>query len=768
MKLIKIIAACVAAMAAVGATSASAAAANAPAADWFAPLAATPLSPSLPSTSVRPLLAKELAVLTDQGISTPRAIQTLQVEGKVAHANLQHRLRAAMAGAFAGAWFAPAAAQLHVGVTSSASRLAAEGVVAQANLAGEVTITSVRSTMAQLLATQQQWNRVLARLLPRGEAATGLEPQRNAVSVKLSSSMPAAQLAALKRRAAAAGVNVFVTVANGHFGVAPLAKTVCKKWEANVARCNPSITAGVTIQSIICKEVAMEETGAEFYPTEMQCRERSRVGTKGKWRRSISVCSAGPLAINEQKERVLLTAGHCMEETGFAGERWEAFNVAGEASVIGSSLHRVNGGANPNEDKADFGDISIERAWQTPKPNNPVLAVTAEWKKMNEKKEETSYPVRGEREPIINEDDCHVGQTTGESCGEIRMLDAAYISAGRYKEGLIEDSGAALEAEGGDSGGPWLSTENGTEAYMEGILNGTVFECIKVANKVGKAFYKTLAECATSAKEGIEGEWERKTKINIDWTPLIQPVEGAAEGPLKALGLEVLTSANELIRRAPFWQIAGARLEAGKTHNIVVKAAKEEGLKLEGKSVGATVKCTKIEAKSSSLSGSSAGEPGTASTVFAYTGCSVTGNGEGCKVTEPLETKKLKPEQVTDTTAKKLDTLFKAETGSELATVKFTGEKCKIVSTAVKGQVVAEDVTDPSEEIIELGGSTKEAKSWNLRFPTTPVKEITKYKAGVEETAKVEELIAFGAAAIDSGAALVTLSPEELNWIPEP
>lgn len=559
MRLIKTAGACAVIAAAVGALLASASYAD-----------------------VKGLFAKEVAVLTSQGISSARAMQALDVQGKVARADLPSKLQAATGSAFAGVWFEPAAAQLHIGATSPASRRTAEGVAAQAGLSANVTVTTVRSTMAELLATQRQWNRKLAGLFAREEVKTGLEPQRNAVSVTLTSSVPPSERAALEREAAAASVNVFVTVVAGaRLGLAPQAKTECKKWEKFEAYCNPSITSGVAIAGTIkCKKVANQE-GPQFFLTEKACKERGKVGEKGEWERQIPGCSAGPLAINSKKERVLLTAGHCISE---AKELWWATNKAEKESVIGPVENFVFGGA-AGEKKGDYGDILIEAAWQTGKPANPVFAVTAEWAKMNEKGEETSYPVKGERVPVVKNTNCHEGQTSGEWCGEIKMLNVTVpYEAGHIVEGLVEDAGENLNGEGGDSGGPWLFIEASQEALMEGLHSGIVPECVnqekpgkgpeffesqkecfegkgvekgkwqlksykcKEVAKVGigAKFYATLEDCENRENAG-EGQFERTPEIHLVYQPLKQPVGGAAEGPLEAYKLELLTTANEAI-----------------------------------------------------------------------------------------------------------------------------------------------------------------------------------------------------------------------------
>ncbi len=534
--------------------------------DAYAPAGATEDSLltyfPIPATTpgyVSPLLAKEIAVLTREGMSYARAIQAIAVQGRIEQADLPRKLQASMGRAYAGVWFNGAAAQLHIGVTSRASRQKAERIAARANLADSVNITPVRSTMAQLLATQKQWNHKLTKLFARDEVKTGLEPQRNAVSVTLSSSVPPSQLAQLRREAASAGVNVFVTTVAGALRLVPLAKTECNNFVRNEAYCNKSITPGVTIKN------------------------------------AAGICTAGPEAIPtaNKAERVLLTAGHCIAPGG-EGSEWKALNRKAEEGLIGKARKFSFGSAAVGGAKGDFGEILIEAppggAWQTGIANNPVFAVSAEWKK----KEETSYPVKGERAPTVGNVSCHEGQTSGESCGKITQLNVTLKASNVYIEGLVEVVGTKeaekeLLGEGGDSGGPWLFIETSNEVLMEGTHVGIVPECInrgkveegpqffatqtecvssgeyaeKAGNKgewerkeykcakvakveKGVRFYKTEAECIKNEKAG-EGEWERTPEHHLLFNPLKQPVGGAAPGSLEVLKLELLTTANERI-----------------------------------------------------------------------------------------------------------------------------------------------------------------------------------------------------------------------------
>jgi hypothetical protein len=575
MRFIKIVGACLVVAAAAGALASFA---DALGRARFGPLEASPFPASL--------LDKELAVLTNQGISPARAWQSIDVQGKVAQADLVGKLQASAGGAFAGVWFEPAAAQLQIGATSPTSRRTSEGVVAQAGLSADVAITPVRSTMDELLATQKRWNRKLASLFAQEAVKTGLEPQRNAVSVTLGSSVPAQQRDALKREASAANVNVLVTVvASARVGIALTAKTECKKWVREEAYCSPSITSGVTIAGPTkeCKKVGVVLTGPAFFLSKEECEKRTKPGKEGEWARINAICTAGPLTIptDNRKERAVLTAGHCIEKMG---EEFSGINKKREESVIGPVRGFVNGGG-AGEQFGDYGEILIEPAWQTGKPANPVFAVTTEWKKMNEGAEETSYPVKGERLAVVNNTDCHEGQTSGESCGEIKMLNVTYTEGGRYYEGLVEDVGENLIGEGGDSGGPWLFIETNREAVMEGTLTAigysclqvkgvvkgkqffktqtecisveflekegnegswerSAYKCAKVVENTGAQFYKSQVECETNEKAG-KGTWERTPATHLFWMPLKRPIKEAPEGSLEALKLELLTKANE-------------------------------------------------------------------------------------------------------------------------------------------------------------------------------------------------------------------------------
>ncbi|MGD1058762.1 MAG: hypothetical protein ABR992_15265, partial [Solirubrobacteraceae bacterium] len=360
----------------------------------------------------------------------------------------------------------------------------------------------------------------------------------------------------------------------------------CNKFATFEAYCTKPITSGVTIKGAVinCDEVPENRVGVAYYQTKAECEERKKAGKEGTWAQLVPYCTAGPLAVTaNKKKRYVLTAGHCL---GGETEHWYAINVKKEEGLIGParefSYGALEKGATECRGKCeggDYGEIEVERPgfWARAGLNNPLFAVTAEWKKAGEK----SYPVAGERAPATSNTSCHEGQTTGESCGKINQVNvtipyiascellkeakkgeqyfatqAACLNFEQFGEegawerksvvvsGLVKVEGPRPEliAEGGDSGGPFLFIKENNEALMEGTLSGGGIFCKENTGvvKKGEQFFKTQAECLNTETFpiGEEGEWERKQRA------FFFPVKEA----LGKLKLELLTTANEIVR----------------------------------------------------------------------------------------------------------------------------------------------------------------------------------------------------------------------------
>jgi hypothetical protein len=552
---------------------------------------ATSLYPSLISMNtpgyVSPLLAKEIAVFTDQGIPLARAIQAIEAQSEVGEAELPGKLQTAMGSAYAGVWFEGATAQLHVGVTTADAQRTAETVAAQAGLTSVVTFTPVRSTSAQLIAAQKRWDGKLNGLSARKEATTGLQPRYNAVFVALSPMVTSSQRATLEREAARDSVNVRVATrgveakhlekdCNVFTGSEPMST------ESN-ANCNPSITAGVQIWAEFECDPVSFRIEEDIFLTKAACEKLNEKGEEGEWEREgVVVCSAGPAALPlaKRQERVLLTAGHCLERGGGTNVEWFASTRADAEPLIGKSIAFKNGGG-AGEGLGDYGDIKIEPGggWQTGNAGKPVLAVTARWATL----EESRYPIKKEKLAVDGEANCHSGRTIGEWCGEIFTINEKYEIEGKTYEGMAQDE--RMIVEGGDSGGPVFSVNMANEISMEGTLAAEfAMTCEKMAMPKGE-YFKTQTECLRpkTYREKKEGEWERNQFVY--WQPLNKPETGLVQGSLERLGLLLVTTGNETIPQFLLaeWLVGGAAVTTELPTQTTAELALEDTKALVGK-----------------------------------------------------------------------------------------------------------------------------------------------------------------------------------------
>jgi hypothetical protein len=141
----------------------------------------------------------------------------------------------------------------------------------------------------------------------------------------------------------------------------------------------------------------------------------------------------------------------------------------------------------------------------------------------------------------------------------------------------------------------------------------------------------------------------------------------------------------------PFYEVGEERLEEGATAEAT-EAAKTS-LKLEAKS-GQVITCTGAHfAGGATLDGSSGDNAGTSKETIEYTGCTVTGNGSGCKVEgEKITTNALKTTLGYSSEGREAPVLELLEpaSGKVIAEPKFGGEKCTAKSTKVSGTVIGE------------------------------------------------------------------------------
>jgi hypothetical protein len=437
-----------------------------------------------------------MEVLTDKGLSSERATEALNVQGQVATANLISALEAALGEKYAEVWLEPSAAQLHIGVTTAASRTVAEKIVRQADMSASavaaVTYTSVRSTRAQLLAAQKEWSARLAPLFTGQQVGTAIDSSLNAVAVKVSSSVPPRERDRLKHEAASASVNVVITIVPPSelaFQLRSAPSTCPLPFLKEEAYCSATLTSGVLIT-----------------PNKR---------AKPPWKEEEYYCTAGPLGMPKEKgkklETYVITAGHCIKET--AKPWYSSTPGAGQKTEeIGLAVTtRLN-------ETSDYGDILVKQpGFWTEAGLTPVFPGVVKWTSAAEK----AFQVEGEEPSAKGLVNCHQGATSSEQCGIVLMTGVEKEVNGELKKGLVEDEACG---EGGDSGGPWINTTLSGALRVDGTeVGGPPEKCVGHTCTKCKSFYEPI-------KTSLEGlGLELLTKSNekrLESTPL--PIIGVA------------------------------------------------------------------------------------------------------------------------------------------------------------------------------------------------------------------------------------------------
>jgi hypothetical protein len=379
----------------------------------------------------------QLGAYMREGLSLERAQVALATQSQVEAVELPVRLEKALGASFAGMWFEPSTGKFCIGVVSSASRRAAERVVAQTGLAGVVRYVSVRSTWTQLISAQGEWGLKLAHLAGH-QFSTGLTASHNAVSVTLSSSVPEHERALLEREAAGSHVSVSIAVVPPEALVARPLNSQCEFKRAE-AYCSKPITAGVLITPLNTAK-----------PTHY--------------------CTAGPLAILSnpvtlaaELETFLITAGHCLQEA----VKWFTSTHPGkETKEIGSRVQFENGLS------GDYGDIVVGPNWLEA-GLTPALAQITNYQD-NGLREARS--VIGEEASMEKASFCKQGATSAEQCGTITGLNQLEVFQAppdvlTHVAGLVKTNACG---EGGDSGGPFATLPTGNSVRILGTLVGGV------------------------------------------------------------------------------------------------------------------------------------------------------------------------------------------------------------------------------------------------------------------------------------------------------
>ncbi len=155
----------------------------------------------------------------------------------------------------------------------------------------------------------------------------------------------------------------------------------------------------------------------------------------------------------------------------------------------------------------------------------------------------------------------------------------------------------------------------------------------------------------------------------------------------------------------PYFQVDESRLEEGGTEEV--KETAKSSLQIEATS-GQLLTCTGTKlAAGALLDGSTGPNSSTAEETIEYTGCTVSGNGSGCKVEgEKITTSKLRATLGYSKENREglIMELLKPASGTVIAEPKFSGS-CTVSSTQIKGL-----------EVGEFAGYEEESTEHELKF----------------------------------------------------
>jgi hypothetical protein len=384
------------------------------------------------------LVTAEVAALERDGLEPAAAYREIEFQGAVDRARLIEKIERGLGSRFSGAWFAPAAAELRVGVISAADRHRVEALAASAGLESGVVPVAVDSTWAQLETTQEAWNQKLGDLFRSRQVSTSLDPQANAVEIKLASTVSDDRRADLERQARSAEPAVRIQVSGiPRIGASPAASR-CKQFNAGEGYCNSPIVAGMSIESAS--------------------------GTR---------CTAGPAVLTKDPkedttETFILTAGHCLNKSGDREETWFAFDKAGNKKLLGKGVEEMSAA---NDDKVDVGTIKVEGNNWSNNGQTPVNPTIVRW----EGNEPEPFALTGKLAPVVNHMSCYSGQSSGTDCGTISAIQETIVVGGNDLKEMVEVHGLTKQIDDGDSGGPFYSKATpGNPSLAEGVTFGVV------------------------------------------------------------------------------------------------------------------------------------------------------------------------------------------------------------------------------------------------------------------------------------------------------
>lgn len=217
------------------------------------------------------------------GLSVDQAQGRIERQDRLVH--VADKVREALGDAYAGIWFDNTDdGRMKIGIAAAASAAdpnlvqGVQAILAANGAKGEADLVRVAATQSELAAEHEKVDAALAEELQAGKAMTSVDPETNAVTVEIGSSLPDSERASIAAAARDAAPDVAV---KGSPDVQGKFQTCVRRGGDNALFCGNPFRGGVTI------------------------------GT------SAGYCTAGFVTFgNSGGSPWLLTAGHCLRDGG--------------------------------------------------------------------------------------------------------------------------------------------------------------------------------------------------------------------------------------------------------------------------------------------------------------------------------------------------------------------------------------------------------------------------------------------------------------------
>lgn len=383
------------------------------------------------SVPPRPAEPDEVAVnqyAKDFGTSQDVALSRLRTQGR--GADLFDAQRAKLGGSFAGVWYDNEQGRFHVAVTAGGDRAAAKRVLADRDIEKETVVTEVAYTLGQLNEANAALAKDLAPWLASRLVIISNDVTSNSVNVAVSSEATDEQREAIEESAQKQPVRVVVTER-------PAAAFDVDSASCSYPNCTRALRGGVRI------------TGPSNF------------------------CSLGYVAYAPSTgEKFAFTAGHCLPVAG----NWTARRADGTIATIGPGIAATYGLA------GDYGLVYVD---QTAGWSGLLHSIIVLWN-FDTTPFDTQYVMLDRARDYPGLFACRTGGTSPLSCGTVAATNVTITYSSGVTVGNLSQSSAC--AIGGDSGGPWVSSN-----YAYGLTSAST------ACGTGQQLYTMPIDIAESA-----------------------------------------------------------------------------------------------------------------------------------------------------------------------------------------------------------------------------------------------------------------------------